>query len=85
MVGPMRTRTFPITSLALAAIAAVIVAVSSTLSERHCAFGFGGFQCNSPLAGYGDMLLFATLAAFALLIVALPIAAWRLIAWFSAR
>lgn len=85
MVGPMQARPFPILSFALAAIAAVILAVSSTISERHCAFGFGGFQCNSPVAGYGDMLLIASLAAFAMVIIALPVAAWRLIAWFRAR
>ncbi|MCJ8053265.1 hypothetical protein GB928_015500 [Shinella curvata] len=81
----MSTRPFPVASIALTAIAAVILAVSSTISERHCAFGFGGFQCNSPVAGYGDMLLIASLGAFAMLIIALPVAAWRLIAWFRAR
>lgn len=81
----MSTRPFPFASIALTAIAAVILAVSSTISERNCAFGFGGFQCNSPVAGYGDMLLIASLGAFAMLIIALPVAAWRLIAWFRAR
>ena len=85
MVGPMRTRPFPIISLALAAGSAVVLAVSTTIYERHCAFGFGGFQCNSPAAGYGDMLITASLAAFAVLIIALLVAAWRLVAWFRFR
>ncbi len=55
------------------------------LSERHCAFGFGGFQCNDPVAGYGSVLLTATLASFAILIVSALIATWKLVAWFRAR
>ncbi len=81
----MRLRPFPIASFALAAIAAVVLAISSTIYERHCAFGFGGFQCNSPVAGYGDMLITTNLTAFAVLIIALLVAAWRLVVWFRFR
>jgi hypothetical protein len=81
----MRARPFPLLSLAVTAISAVVLAASSTISGRHCAFGFGGFQCNSPFAGYGDILLSGTLGALAVLIVTVPIAAWRLIAWLRVR
>lgn len=85
MVVPMRARPFPILSFAFAAAAAVILAVSSTISERHCAFGFGGFQCNSPFAGYGDMLLIATVTSLVVLAASAAVAIWRLIAWLRAR
>jgi hypothetical protein len=81
----MRARPFPLISFAVTAISAVVLATSSTISGRHCAFGFGGFQCNSPFAGYGDILLIGTLGALAVLIVAVPIAAWRLVAWMRTR
>jgi hypothetical protein len=67
------------------AIAAAALAAASTLAERHCAFGFGGFQCNSPVAGWGDAILVTTLAALATLALAAPIAAFRLIGWLRAR
>ena len=35
--------------------------------------------------GYGDLLLTATLASLAVLVVSAAIAAWRLIAWLRAR
>ena len=85
MVGPMRAPPFPFVSLAMAVAATVILMISSTISERHCAFGFGGFQCNSPVAGYCDMLLTATLTSLAVLAVSAAIATWRLIAWLRAR
>jgi hypothetical protein len=81
----MRARPFPSISIAMTVASAAVLATSSTISGRHCAFGFGGFQCNSPFSGYGDMLLTGTLGALAVLIVTVPIAAWRLIAWMRAR
>ena len=81
----MTARPFPYISIATATISTAVLTVSNTLYERYCAFGFGGFQCNSPVAGYGDLLLTATLASLAVLVVSAAIAAWRLIAWLRAR
>ncbi|AOF90124.1 hypothetical protein [Sinorhizobium sp. RAC02] len=81
----MRARPFPYISIAAAAISTVVLNVSNTIQQRHCAFGFGGFQCNSPFSGYGETLLTTTLASFAVLVVSAAIAAWKLIAWFRSR
>lgn len=82
---PMRARPFPMMSIAVTVIAAAALATSSTIYQRYCAFGFGGFQCNSPVAGYGDMLLTTTLVSLPLLVVSAAIAMWKLIAWFRSR
>jgi hypothetical protein len=81
----MRARSFPYISFAAAVLSAVVLTVSSTIYQRHCAFGFGGFQCNSPVAGYGDTLLTTTLASLTVLVVSAAIAAWKLIVWLRSR
>ncbi|RFZ87990.1 hypothetical protein D0Y60_09025 [Shinella sp. WSJ-2] len=81
----MNTRPFPIASIALTVTSAAILTLSSGITERHCAFGFGGFQCNSPFAGYGDMLLIATVTSLVVLAASAAVAIWRLIVWFRAR
>ncbi len=81
----MKARPFPYASLATVAISAVVLTVSTTIYERHCAFGFGGFQCNDPVAGYGDILLTTTLASLAVLTLATMMTAWKLVNWFRFR
>jgi len=82
---PMKTRPFPATSVTVTAILAIVLAISSTISTSYCAFGFGGFQCNEPFAGYGGLLAMVTFISLPLLVVSAAIAAWRLIAWLRVQ
>ena len=77
----MKTRPFPATSVTVTAILAIVLAISSTISTSYCAFGFGGFQCNDPVSGYGSALITTSLVSLALLVVSAAIAVWKLIAW----
>ncbi|WP_296775412.1 hypothetical protein [Variovorax sp.] len=62
-------------------VLAVVLTASNTIYERYCAFGFGGFQCNDPVSGYGSALITTSLVSIALLVVSAAIAVWKLIAW----
>ncbi|WP_431512399.1 hypothetical protein [Variovorax sp. DAIF25] len=62
-------------------VLAVVLTASNTIYERYCAFGFGGFQCNDPVSGYGSALITTSLVSLALLVVSAAIAVWKLIAW----
>lgn len=81
----MSARPFPTASIAATVILAAVLAASSTISSSHCAFGFGGFQCNEPFAGYGGMLFMTTLVAIPSLVVSAAVAVWKLVAWFRSR
>lgn len=78
---PMSGKSFPTMSIAVTVISAAVLATSSTIYTSHCTFGFGGFQCNSPFAGYADILLIITFVSLLVLIVSAAIAAWKLIVW----
>ncbi|MDR2335595.1 MAG: hypothetical protein LBE61_19175 [Burkholderiaceae bacterium] len=78
---PMSGKPFPTISIAVTVISAAVLATSSTIYTNHCTFGFGGFQCNSPFAGYADMLLIVTFVSLLVLIVSAAIATRKLIVW----
>ncbi|MGQ2992669.1 MAG: hypothetical protein EPO53_02605 [Variovorax sp.] len=77
----MSTKRFPTISIAVTVVLAVVLTASNTIYERYCAFGFGGFQCNDPVSGYGSALITTSLVSIALLVVSAAIAVWKLIAW----
>lgn len=47
------------------------------ISQTHCAFGFGGFQCTDPFVGLGSALLLMALIAMAACLIFLV--AWALL------
>jgi hypothetical protein len=77
----MSAKRFPTISIAVTVVLAVVLTASNTIYERYCAFGFGGFQCNDPVSGYGSALITTSLVSLALLVVSAAIAVWKLIAW----
>lgn len=80
----MTSRRFPYASIAVIALSAVGLAVSGTISGRYCAFGFGGFQCNSPFTGHGGTLLAAVAVSVAALAAAGAVFLWRFVRWLRA-
>jgi uncharacterized membrane protein len=76
---------FPLVTLIIAfAIVLVLVAVLAVATHltSSCAFGFGGFQCNDPVSGYGSTLLLAILLLPVLIAVCAIFIALRLWFWW---
>lgn len=84
MVRRMTSRRFPLRSLAVVAVSAAVLLLSGRIAKDYCAFGFGGFQCNSPFQGYGEALFMAVLASPAVLGGAAIVFLWRLVLWLRA-
>jgi hypothetical protein len=78
---PSRAARFPLVSIGIFVLVCALTLVTWSLTERHCAFGFGGFQCNGWV---GDIS--GTLFGWSFLsLLALPstfiVALWRFVRW----
>ncbi|MEO9339442.1 hypothetical protein ABFT80_18650 [Mesorhizobium sp. SB112] len=75
-------RRFPIMSLGLLAASLIALFVIGQWAKSLCAFGFGGFQCNDPLSGWGETILVAILALTVVAVILAVTASYQVFRWW---
>ncbi|MFT4242614.1 MAG: hypothetical protein QM569_10040 [Acidovorax sp.] len=73
---------FPLVSVGVFLCVAALSLLVWQVSESHCAFGFGGFQCNGWASGWSGFLFAWSLLALVLVPGALGVAVWRMVRWY---
>lgn len=73
---------FPFVSLAAFMVFMVVSWLVWRATEAHCAFGFGGFQCNEPVRAFKGFLLFWSLLSLVLIPGSFGVAVWRVVRWY---
>lgn len=59
--------------------------VQTVVPEAYCAFGFGGFNCNAPYSGWGEILLIVMLVLMGSIAILALAAAWLIFRWWQGR
>jgi hypothetical protein len=75
-------RRFPIISLGLLAASLIALFAIGQWANSLCAFGFGGFQCNDPLSGWGGTILVAILALIVAVVILAVTASYQVFRWW---
>lgn len=73
---------FPFWTSGLTALLLVLSLAMWHVNATYCAFGFGGFQCNDPFLGAGDLVLFFTIALILITPVTFVVLVYRLARWW---
>jgi hypothetical protein len=77
-------RRFPYISLIMLVAALVATFWVEEVTSTHCAFGFGGFQCNEPYEGWRSALFALGLVLVGASALLVCVAAWQVFRWWRA-
>jgi len=78
---PLHAVRFPFLSIGIFVLVCALTLITWSLTGSHCAFGFGGYQCNGWVGSFSGMLFGWSLLSFLLLPLSLVIALWRIVRW----
>lgn len=76
---------FPLVSLAACFGIVGLSLAAGHVAGEHCAFGFGGFQCNGWAGRISGLLWAWGLASLVLIPLSSAVALWRLLRWGGDR